>query len=54
MKIDPEKFAYAVISGYSSDQDNAEAMAKDHLGLFLNAYIVVERFNELESQKRRN
>ncbi|MEK4365349.1 hypothetical protein MKX68_23195 [Paenibacillus sp. FSL M8-0212] len=50
MKIDPEKFAYAVISDYSSNQDNAEAIAKDHLGLFLNAYIVVEKFNELESQ----
>ena len=50
MKIDPQKFAYTVISSYSSDKENAEAIAKDHLSVFLNAYFVAEKFNILESQ----
>ncbi|MDN4617787.1 hypothetical protein QCD85_06735 [Paenibacillus sp. PsM32] len=50
MRIDPEKFAYTVISSYSSDKDNAEAVAKDHLGVFLNAYFLAEKFNTLEAQ----
>ncbi|WP_322904373.1 hypothetical protein [Paenibacillus campi] len=50
VKINPEAFAHSVISSYSSDKDNSEAIAKDHLVLYLNAYFLAEKFNLMEER----
>ncbi len=50
VKINPEAFAHSVITGYTSSKDHLEAIAKDHLVLYLNAYFLAEKFNSMEER----
>ncbi|WP_411342651.1 hypothetical protein ACE3MZ_13345 [Paenibacillus sp. WLX1005] len=50
VNIHPATFAGQVITGYVSQQQHAEAIAKDHLALYLNAYFLAEKFNTMENQ----
>ena len=50
MKIDAEKFAYAVISSHHVKSDSPEEIGKKQLTLYLIAYCLAERFNKLEAQ----
>lgn len=44
INIDPEKFAELVVQANPSKQDDAEAIAKDSLALYINAYRLAERY----------
>ncbi|WP_026695146.1 hypothetical protein [Peribacillus kribbensis] len=54
MSIDPEKFAYTVISSHQLDSGHPQEMAKKQLTLYLTADLLAEEFNELESQSFKN
>lgn len=54
MKINAEKFAYAVISSQSYENMLSEDIAKQQLTLYLSAYWLAEKFNDLESQSFKN
>lgn len=51
IKIDPEKFAYKVISNYQVETRDKEKVAKEHLALYLQSYLLAEEFNHLEDDK---
>lgn len=51
IKIDPEKFAYKVISNYQVETTDKEKIAKEHLALYLQSYLLAEEFNHLEDDK---
>ncbi|MBU5266735.1 hypothetical protein [Virgibacillus proomii] len=50
IKLDPKEFANLVISNYQSSSKEFEVIAKEHLTLYLTAYMLIERFNELEKE----
>ncbi len=50
VNINPEAFAHSVIAGYTSNKEYLEAIAKDHLVLYLNAYFLAEKFNAMEER----
>jgi len=50
VKINPETFAHSVIASYTSSKEHLEAIAKDHLVLYLNAYFLAEKFNSMEQK----
>jgi hypothetical protein len=50
MKINPEKFAYTVISSRNVESNSPEEIAKKQLTLYLTAYWLAEKFNQLETQ----
>ena len=54
MKIDPEKFAYTVISTNHVDSNSTEEIAKKQLALYLTSYLLAEKFNNLETQNFEN
>jgi hypothetical protein len=54
MKIDAKKFAYTVISSQNIESDVVEEIAKKKLTLYLTAFWLAERFNNLEAQSFRN
>jgi len=54
MKIDAKKFAYSVISSQNIESDLVEEIAKKKLTLYLTAYWLAEKFNNLEAQNFRN
>jgi len=54
MKIDAKKFAYSVISSQNIESDLVEEIAKKKLTLYLTAYWLAEKFNNLEAQTFRN
>ncbi|MDG4983901.1 hypothetical protein OGZ51_07070 [Lactococcus lactis] len=51
IKIDPEKFAYAVLNNFQADAIDKERIAKEHIGLYLQSYLLAEEFNHLEDDK---
>lgn len=50
MKINPEKFAYTVISSRNVESNSPEEIAKKQLTLYLTVYWLAEKFNQLETQ----
>lgn len=46
--IDPEKFAYHVITGFQPEENNDVAASKMMLTRYLTAYYLIEQFNQLE------
>ena len=54
MKLDAKKFAYSVISSHNIESDVVEDIAKKKLTLYLTAYWLAEKFNNLEAQSFRN
>ncbi|MEH7415863.1 hypothetical protein V7266_11335 [Neobacillus drentensis] len=54
MKIDAKKFAYTVISSQNIESNLEEEIAKKKLTLYLTAYWLAEKFNNLEAQSFRN
>lgn len=51
IKINSEKFAYKVINNYQVESMDKERIAKEHLALFLQSYLLAEEFNHLEDDK---
>lgn len=51
MIIDPEKFAYAVLSVYETDCEEDELVSKKMLSRYLSAYYLITEFNALESKQ---
>ena len=51
IKINSEKFAYKVINNYQVESTDKERIAKEHLALFLQSYLLAEEFNHLEDDK---
>ncbi|MBM7654973.1 hypothetical protein [Neobacillus cucumis] len=54
MKINPEKFAYTVISSQNVESNLPEEIVKKQLTLYLSAYWLVEKFNQMEAQSFEN
>lgn len=54
VKINPEKFAYKVISSQNVESNLPEEIAKKKLSLYLTAYWLAEKFNHLEAQSFKN
>lgn len=51
MNIDPEKFAYSVLSTYEIDSEDDELVSKKMLSRYLSAYYLITKFNELEAKQ---
>ncbi|AQY49983.1 hypothetical protein PWEIH_06221 [Listeria weihenstephanensis FSL R9-0317] len=51
IKIDPEKFAYAVLKSHRVEGDDKEKIAKECLSLYLQSYLLVNQFNQLEASQ---
>lgn len=51
MNIDPEKFAYTVISNYDIVSEDDELVSKKMLSRYLTAYYLITKFNELEEKQ---
>lgn len=51
MTIDPEAFARAVVSGSNLKADDDIRASKDALKRYLAAYLLIEKFNDLESDQ---
>ena len=51
MNIDPEKFAYSVLSTYEIDSEEDELVSKKMLSRYLSAYYLITKFNELEAKQ---
>lgn len=51
MIIDPEKFAYTVISNYEIATEDDELASKKMLSRYLTAYYLITKFNELEEKQ---
>jgi hypothetical protein len=49
MKIDPDKFARAVVSGSTITESDVKA-SKQALKRYLSAYLLIEDFNKLEKE----
>ncbi|MBA3926177.1 hypothetical protein [Listeria rustica] len=51
IKIDPEKFAYAVLQNHQVEGPDKERVAKESLSLYLQSYLLVNQFNQLEASQ---
>ncbi|VDG22573.1 hypothetical protein [Lactiplantibacillus mudanjiangensis] len=51
VKIDPDKFARAVVSGANLTGEDDVRLSKNALKLYLQAYFLIEKFNGLESEQ---
>ncbi|MFC6322978.1 hypothetical protein [Companilactobacillus baiquanensis] len=51
MKMDPEKFAYAVVNSYCPDEKDDVKASKMILKRFLAAYYLADEFNGLEAEQ---
>lgn len=51
MTIDPEKFAYTVLSTYDIESEDDEQLSKKMLSRYLSAYYLITKFNELETKQ---
>lgn len=50
LRLDPRKFAQLVVKSHQvSDHQDPEAIVKRKLTLFLTAYYLAERFNQLQN-----
>ncbi|MED4226284.1 hypothetical protein [Neobacillus cucumis] len=54
MKINPEKFAYTVILSQNVESNLPEEIVKKQLTLYLSAYWLAEKFNQMEAQSFEN
>lgn len=50
MKIDPDKFARAVVSGSAITESDDVKASKQALKRYLSAYLLIEDFNKLEKE----
>jgi len=48
--IDPDSFARAVVSGSNLKAEDDIRASKDALKRYLTAYLLIEKFNDLESE----
>ncbi len=51
MKINPDKFARAVVSGSQLTDEDDVAASKKALMRYLSAYYLIEKFNDLEADQ---
>lgn len=51
INLDPETFAYAVLNTRKTDETDSEKITKEALTLYLTAFSLAERFNQLESEQ---
>lgn len=51
IKINPNEFALAVVSGSKLDNPDDVRVSKDALKRYLTAYMLIEEFNELEASQ---
>ncbi len=49
ISLDPETFAYAVLNTRKTAETDMEKVTKEALTLYLTAFSLAERFNQLES-----
>ncbi|MFB9769218.1 hypothetical protein [Lactiplantibacillus modestisalitolerans] len=50
IQINPDKFARAVVSGSNLKAEDDTRASKDALKRYLAAYVLIEKFNKLESE----
>ncbi|EIW12512.1 hypothetical protein KCA1_2911 [Lactiplantibacillus pentosus KCA1] len=50
VKIDPDAFARAVVSGSNLEAQDDVRASKDALKRYLAAYFLIEKFNKLEAE----
>lgn len=51
IKIDPNRFALAVVSGSQLEKKDDTKASKDALKRYLTAYYLIEKFNKLEAKQ---
>lgn len=51
IKIDPNEFALAVVSGTCTNDMDDTVASKNSLKRYLSAYFLIEEFNQLESNQ---